>query len=178
METELYFLRSSEQRIVADIVPHALRLESAEHAALAEPFISRDGMSDRDLGLYALQGHTVAGAAWLRRFDGPLVNGFVDKAVPVLCAGIKPDFRGQGIGTLMIGQLLQEASALYKAVSVAVVQTSPAVAFYKRLGFTEVADHPVASPVDDTPVIVMIRELDGIRLQRPEDPVDTSRWMD
>jgi GNAT superfamily N-acetyltransferase len=178
METELYFLRSSEQRIVTDTARHALRLETAEQASLADPFTALYGLSDRDLGLYALQGHTVAGAAWMRRFDEKVVNGFIDRQTPVMCVGLKPDFRGKGIGAMIVRQLLQEASVLYERVSLSVIEESDAVRFFESMGFTRIDGVLETSPLDGKPAIVMAASLKAITLERPKETYDPSRWMD
>jgi ribosomal protein S18 acetylase RimI-like enzyme len=44
-------------------------------------------------------------------------------------------FQRRGIGTEVMNQLIGEAAALHKSVSLAVVKINPAVRLYRRLGF-------------------------------------------
>jgi ribosomal protein S18 acetylase RimI-like enzyme len=53
-----------------------------------------------------------------------LAQLFVDRA-----------WRGQGIGTAMVKDLIQEAARAGRALTLGVVKTNPALRLYKRLGF-------------------------------------------
>ena len=137
------------------------------------------GLTSRDLGLYALAGHELAGAAWirlLREEDAP--RAFVDAATPVLMIGVRPEFRGQGIGTAMLEQLLQEAGALYEQVSVSVVHDARAVRLYERFGFVRLKGSEKKSPVDGADVITMTKQLSKEEVKRPSDGYDPTYWMD
>ncbi len=183
MKPVLYFLRSSEQKIATDMLHYAARLddmgktlEDFPELAIYEKYY---GLSHRDLGLYALAENGVAGAAWIRLLkqdDAP--NAYVDEVTPVLTIGVKPEFRGQGIGSAMLEQLLLEAGALYGQISVSVVQDSPAVRLYERFGFVKVDDSEKKSPVDDSPVFTMTRKLLKKEVKRPSDGYDPTYWMD
>jgi ribosomal protein S18 acetylase RimI-like enzyme len=183
MKTELYFLRSTEQKIATDMLHYAARLDEVgktlddfPELGMYEQFY---GLNRRDQGLYAICGHELAGAAWIRLIHeekGP--KAFIDEATPVLTIGVKPQFRGQGIGTQMLEQLLLEAGALYDKVSVSVVADSPAVRFYERFGFEKVAHSENTSPVDGKPVFTMVRHIERKEVERPSDGYDPTYWMD
>jgi ribosomal protein S18 acetylase RimI-like enzyme len=54
-----------------------------------------------------------------------------------------PEFRQQGIGSLLMAQLMQEARASYKAIRLHVERFSPALQWYERLGFANVDESPI-----------------------------------
>ncbi len=183
MKPTLYFLRSTEQKIATDMLHYAARLDEVgktladvPELAIYEKFY---GVNHRDLGLYALAGHSVAGAAWIRLLseeDAP--NAYVDAATPVLTIGVKPEFRGQGIGSAMLEQLLVEAGALYDQLSVSVVSGSPALKLFERFGFAVAEGAQKVSPADGSAVVTMIKKLEREEVKRPSDGYDPRRWMD
>lgn len=80
------------------------------------------------------------GAAWLREFtDANAGYGFLVESVPELAVSVLPSHIGQGIGTLVLRRLLDAAARKYRAVSLNVRQSSPAVRLYERLGFRKIA---------------------------------------
>jgi ribosomal protein S18 acetylase RimI-like enzyme len=54
-----------------------------------------------------------------------------------------PEHRGKGFGTALFSDLLDEAAAAGKAVSIHVEKLNPAMGLYRRLGFTCVEDKGV-----------------------------------
>lgn len=137
------------------------------------------GFSNKDIGLYALIGQKIAGAAWIRLLkesDAP--SAYIDDATPVLIIGVKPEFRGQGIGSAMLEQLLLEIAVHYEQISVSVVLGSPAVTFYERFGFARVERSENKSPVDGSDLIIMTKKLEKQDVKRPSDGYDPRRWMD
>ena len=140
MNTELYFLRSSEQFIVKDLLLYAARLdtttETVEDHPYLEQYIRNYGNYNGDMGVYALVDNTVVGGAWVRM----LANGFghVDVHTPELAFAVLPEYRNQGVGTKILTQLLTEVSKLYSQVSLAVREDNPAIKLYERFGFEKV----------------------------------------
>ena len=137
MNPTLYFLRSSEQKIVTDMLKYAYRLDKIDKTVDELHIYERYyGLTRRDLGLYALAQNNLAGAAWIRLISKDKnPNAFVDEDTPILTIAVKPEFHSNGIGSLMLDQLLQETGALYKQISVSVIQDSPAIKFFEKFGF-------------------------------------------
>jgi ribosomal protein S18 acetylase RimI-like enzyme len=183
MTPTLFFLRSSEQKIATDMLYYGLRLDEAGTTLDAHPelrvFERGYGLTSRDLGLYALSDHQLAGAAWIRllRADDN-APGFVDERTPVLVVGVKPEFRGEGIGSAMLEQLLLEAGALYDRVSVSVASASQEMRFFERFGFTGVPGSEGRSPVDGSDTFTLIKELERVEIRRPTEGYDPTYWMD
>ena len=179
----LYFLRSSEQKIATDMLTFAMRLNEFNKTLQDFPELNiynrHYGLSSRDLGLYALDEHSIAGAAWIRLLsieDG--ANGFVNTNTPILSIAVKPEFRAKGIGSAMLEQLLIEAGAVFEQISVSVVKNSKAVKFYKKFGFVKLENSEGKSPVDNSQVFTMIKKLIKQDIIRPTDGYDPRRWMD
>lgn len=94
-----------------------------------------------DHGLIAFApGGQPAGAAWYRLF--PAIDrgyGFVAADVPELTAAVAPEFRGQGIGTMLLEHLQAEAKrAGFRGLSLSVDPFNAAARLYERLGFQAV----------------------------------------
>lgn len=58
-----------------------------------------------------------------------------DDAVHVIDVAVLPEFRGRGIGTTLLEELIAEAEAGGKATSIYVERNNPALSLYTRLGF-------------------------------------------
>lgn len=91
-----------------------------------------------DFGLKALaSGDTQpVGAAWLRLLTGENRGyGYVNDLTPELSIAVVAQYRGKGIGTLLLKGLLESVRDVYSAVSLSVSCENPALRLYKRLGF-------------------------------------------
>lgn len=183
MNPTLYFLRSSEQKIATDMLKYAYRLDTldknVEDFPELEIFSKFYGLSSKDLGLYALSEHNIAGAAWIRvlkKEDNAI--GFVNEATAVLSIGVKPEFRGKGIATAMLEQLLLEVGALFEYISVSVLNHEKALSYFKTFGFIEVENSLNTNPIDGNEVITMVKKVSNKRVVRPSDGYDPNKWMD
>ena len=140
MNTELYFLRSSEHFIVKDLLHYAARLDESGETLDDHPYLEQYhrnyGNFNGDIGVYAFVDNKVAGGAWVRM----LLNGFghVDTKTPELAFAVLPEYRNQGIGTKIMEQLMKEVVKSYPQISLSVRENNPAIHLYERLGFTKV----------------------------------------
>ncbi len=183
MTPTLYFLRSSEQSIVKDMLHFSARLD--EVGKTVDDFAELDmyskfyGLTTKDLGLYALVNNKIAGAIWIRELKKEdNSNAYVDDKTPVLNIAVKPEFRGQGIGLAMLEQLFLEAGSLYGQISVSVLNNDKSINYFKRFGFTKLENSSKKSPVDGSEVITMIKQISNKVVERPSDGYDPQRWMD
>lgn len=79
------------------------------------------------------------GAVWMRLFSGEEKGyGYVDEGTPEIGMAVLPAYRGQGLGTRLLSQLLRSAEGKYDCVSLSVGGGNPAGRLYERLGFEEV----------------------------------------
>jgi GNAT superfamily N-acetyltransferase len=184
MKATLYFLRSSEQKILIDMLHYVMRLDEVNKSLSDIPklaiYSEFYGFTSKDLGLYALVDNQLCGAVWIRRLNADHgSNGYIDDNTPILNIAVLPEFRGKGIGSQMIEQLFIEAGALYGQISASVVYDSPAIRFYERHGFIRHDNGSVEqSFVDGKNVITLIKKLQKGAIIRPIEGYDPRRWMD
>lgn len=157
MNKELYFLRSSEQKIVNDMVKYAYPKDEEKHSLFCDFY----GLSQKDLGLYALVDNEIAGAVWSRILK--------DESIPLISVAIIPKFKAKGIGSFMMDQFLQEAGELYNQISIDISSNPESVKFYEKFGFERVEN------LDNN---VMLKKLEKKAVVRPSDGYDPTRWMD
>ena len=103
---------------------------------LREPAISRyvEGWGTRagDSGLIALGDGEPVGGAWLRCFSAANPGyGFVDEKTPELSVAVLPEYRGIGIGSRLVEQLIEYT----ETSSLSCDPANPAWRLYLRLGF-------------------------------------------
>jgi ribosomal protein S18 acetylase RimI-like enzyme len=98
-----------------------------------------------DLGYVAISNQIPLGAAWLRLWVGEDKGfGYVSDEIPELGFAVSPDYRGCGIGTQLLTQVLSMAREKFAAVSLSVRSDNPVIRLYELSGFVKVAgsEHP------------------------------------
>lgn len=81
----------------------------------------------------------VVGAVWVRIMND---YGHIDNNTPSLAISIYKEYRGLGIGTSLLKQLLSvERLAGYLKISLSVQKSNYAVKMYKKVGFTVVDEN-------------------------------------
>ncbi len=152
MTPTLYFLRSSESKIVHNMTPYAHK--DADNLNIYYDFY---GLTPNDLGLYALVDNTIVGAIWSRKIEGK---------APLLSLAVLPEHRRKGVATAMMEQFLLEAGAVYEELIVETYGEYSSIKFYKKFGFTTREE------------TVMQKLLKYEEITRPTDGYDPRRWMD
>ena len=98
-----------------------------------------------DTGMIALVDGFPVGAAWFRLFEETSPGyGFVDEQTPELAVAVVPNARGKGVGSALLGSLLDRARADgYPALSLSVDRHNEgAIALYGHYGFRQVDETP------------------------------------
>ena len=62
-----------------------------------------------------------------------------------LASAVVPDYRGRGIGTKLLMQILGTAKMKYSAVSLSVRANNPVVHLYERTGFMKISGSEVVN---------------------------------
>lgn len=96
-------------------------------------YIEGFGTRPGDHCLVAEVGGKVVGAAWCRIMED---YGHIDNDTPSLAISLLPEYRGKGIGTRLLNDLLlllQENG--YRRASLSVQKENPALHLYERAGF-------------------------------------------
>ena len=140
MSIQVNEITSAEYPLLEKFLYNAIFLppsvEPPPHEIVFEPeihiYIKDFGCKD-DCGVVAEQEGKIIGAAWTRIIPA---YGHIDNDTPELSISVLPDYRGQGVGTMMMTRLfdlLHEHG--YKRTSLSVQKDNPAVRFYQRLGY-------------------------------------------
>jgi ribosomal protein S18 acetylase RimI-like enzyme len=112
----------------------------AQLAAQSAAYGHRPGRSNR---LVVVRGEPVG------RLD--VARG--EHEIAVLDISLLPEYRGRGIGTALLREVLDEAAAAGKRVRVHVERSNRALRLYRRLGFSEVADLGVYLRLEAAPYV-------------------------
>ena len=97
-----------------------------------------DWMKESDTGVIAEESGIPIGAAWARKFNNTEEGayGFIAPHIPELAIALKPGCRGQGIGNMLMNELLSQLALKgFKSLSLSVNKQNRAVNFYLKLGF-------------------------------------------
>ena len=101
-------------------------------------YVDGFGEEKDDIAYVAKVDGQVVGAVWVRIMDD---FGNVDSQTPSFAISIKKDYRGHGIGTALMRQMLFTLSERgYQKTSLAVQQANYAYKMYKKVGFDVVEE--------------------------------------
>lgn len=102
-------------------------------------YVENFGESQGDLGLVAEIDKRIVGAVWCRIMDD---YGHVDGKTPSLAISLYEEYRGLGIGTAMMNEILALLkSHEYKRVSLSVQKANYAVKLYLKVGFKVIREN-------------------------------------
>lgn len=105
-----------------------------------QEYIAEFGKRQHDKALVAEVQRNVVGAVWVRVMND---YGHIDTDTPSLAVSVYREYRGQGIGTSLLNQLLaEEKAAGYSRISLSVQKNNYAVRMYQKAGFTVVDESP------------------------------------
>lgn len=139
-------LRSDERWLLTEFLYEAVWVPDGAppvpRTVLQEPALRRYvedfGRAADDRCLAAVCDGRVAGAVWVRRMHG---FGHVDDATPELAVALYPEYRGRGVGTLLLRAMLDLLRAEGGTrVSLSVQRENRAAAWYLREGFELLAE--------------------------------------
>lgn len=100
-------------------------------------YVKDFGRQKDDICFVAEVEEKIVGAVWVRIMDD---YGHVEEGVPSFAISLYNKYRGHGIGTAMMKQMLTELKGRgYKKTSLAVQKANYAVKMYKNVGF-EIVD--------------------------------------
>ena len=181
MSLELYFLRSSEQKIVTDMLYFSQNLQESDKSVkeleALKIYHEFYGLTPKDFGIYVLKDGEIAGAVWSRRLsDYHNSKGFVKNDTPVLNIAIKAAFRGQGVAKALMNQYLQEAAAMYEMITLSTPKES--IGFFEKFDFEVVEDSEHLSYVGDKESVIMVKTLEKKEAQEHFTDYSSCKWMD
>lgn len=98
-----------------------------------------------DDGFVALLDDESVGAVWVRLMSGKDPGyGYVDDETPELSIAVLPEYRGQGIGKVLMEHLINEIKGRHPAICLSVSAENPACRLYRRLGFKEIQNDGIS----------------------------------
>lgn len=96
-------------------------------------YVERFGALKDDFALVAEIEGKIVGAVWVRIMND---YGHIDEKTPSLAISLYKEYRGQGIGTNMMKEMLSLLKTHgYKRVSLSVQKANYAVEMYRKIGF-------------------------------------------
>ena len=102
-------------------------------------YVERFGESKDDWGLVAEVNDKIVGAVWVRIMND---YGHIDKETPSLAISLYKEYRGFGIGTTMVKEILTLLKSHgYKQVSLSVQKANYAARMYQKIGFEIVKEN-------------------------------------
>ena len=102
-------------------------------------YVERFGESKDDLGLVAEANGKIVGAVWVRIMND---YGHIDNETPSLAISLYKEYRGYGIGTAMMKEILALLKAHgYSRVSLSVQKANYAAKMYLKIGFEIVREN-------------------------------------
>ena len=133
-------LTNADESILWTMLAYAAHESSVENVR-ANPALDRyvkDWGRTGDSGFIAIDECPV-GSAWLRLFaSGDRGFGYVDEGIPELAIAVSPEYRGMGIGTKLLIQIIEYTRNIYPAISLSVRADNPVVNLYQRSGFVKI----------------------------------------
>ena len=133
-------LNSNEYKILEDFLYEAIFLpegvDSPSRDIIKQPelqlYISEFGKEDDNAFVAEIDGKVV-GAVWTRIMND---YGHIDDETPSLAISLYKEYRGQGIGTDMMKEMLSLLKTHgYKRVSLSVQKADYAAEMYRKIGF-------------------------------------------
>jgi len=163
MNIKIRPIQPADYAVLDDFLYHAIFIPEGEeyptYNIIYTPeiyiYVKDFGKAD-DCGVVAEHDGKMVGAAWTRIIPA---YGNIDENTPELAISTLPDYRGQGVGTMLMNrlfELLRERG--YKRTSLSVQKDNPAVRFYKRLGY-EVTDEKLDHVGHED--FIMVKKLYG-----------------
>ena len=147
-ETSIRQLKTEDEQTLWTMLMYAAH-ESSLSGVKANPALTRYVEAwgrTGDVGVVAEQNGTPVGAAWVRLWSPDNRGyGYVSDDVPELAIAVIPEVRGQGIGTVLLSEILALAEASVPAVSLSIRADNPALRLYERTGFVRVAGSDVVN---------------------------------
>lgn len=146
MNYQIRAIKSSEHSILEDFLYEAIfipeGLSAPPREILARPelrvYVDDFGKHKGDVGLVAELGGSVIGAVWARLMND---YGHIDDETPSLAISLYPNYRGRGIGTALMREILNVLKQNgYRQTSLAVQKANYAVGMYRNVGFETVRE--------------------------------------
>ena len=145
MDYKIREIKESEYPVLSDFLYEAVfipeQMEKPPKSIIEQPelqvYIADFGKAD-DWCLVAEVKETIVGAVWVRIMND---YGHIDDNTPSLAMSVLKAYRGMGIGTSLLTQMMStEKAAGYAKLSLSVQKDNYAVKLYRKAGFIAVKE--------------------------------------
>lgn len=136
MEIVIRAMRREEYPLLRTFLYQAIFLppETILDTPEMQVYLTGFGESPHDRALVAEAGGQVVGVVWVRIMED---YGHVDDDTPSFSLALLPEWRGKGIGTALMREMLARLGACgYAQASLSVQKQNRAARLYRRLGFS------------------------------------------
>lgn len=147
MSIEIRKLKDGEHELLEDFLYEAIFIPKGVEAPPRniielpelQVYITDFGKRPDDICFLAETDGKPAGAVWVRVMED---YGHLEEGVPSFAISLYKEYRGQGIGTVLMERMLQElAERGYEKASLAVQKANYAVRMYQKVGFEIVGEN-------------------------------------
>lgn len=147
MSTEIRPLRKEEYAVLSDFLYEAIFIpegvEPPERSIIERPelrvYTDDFGSGPADIGVVAEADGRIVGAVWTRIMND---YGHIDDETPSLAISLYKEYRGKGLGTLMMREILEKLREKgFSRVSLSVQKANYAVKLYKKTGFEIIGEN-------------------------------------
>ena len=132
----------ADESIAWEMLVHAAH-ESSVESVIKQPLLARYVLGwgrNGDYGCVAEIDTKAIGMAWLRLWRGEDKGfGYISDRIPELALAVLPKYRGQGVGSRLLKEILFVAKDRFPAISLSVRSDNPVVRLYERSGFVRVS---------------------------------------
>ena len=145
MNINIREIKSNEYKLLDDFLYEAIFIPKGVVAPPREiigtpelqVYVQDFGTQEGDICYVAEVDGNIVGAVWVRIMED---YGHVEDGVPSFAISLYKEYRGHGIGTIMMKQMLEELKERgFQKTSLAVQKANYAVKMYKKVGF-EIVD--------------------------------------
>ena len=145
MNIHIREIKSNEYKVLDDFLYEAIFIPKGVEAPPREiintpelqVYVQDFGKQEGDICFVAEVEKKIVGAVWVRIMDD---YGHVEDGVPSFAISLYEEYRGLGIGTMLMKRMLEELKEKgYQKTSLAVQKANYAVKMYKNVGF-EIVD--------------------------------------
>ncbi len=142
---QIRHIESIEYKVLGDFLYEAIFIPEGVDAPPKEiinspqlqVYVQDFGVHESDISFVTETEGKIVGAVWVRIMDD---YGHVEDGVPSFAISLYKEYRGRGLGTAMMKQMLEELKKRgYEKTSLAVQKENYAVKMYKNVGF-EIVD--------------------------------------
>ena len=141
MEYKIRKMKDTEYSLLNDFLYEAIYIpdgiEPPSKAVIYSPelqvYVADFGKKEHDIALVAEINQKIIGALWVRIMDD---YGHIDNATPSLAMSVFKEYRGLGIGTALLKELIVTLKSKgYALISLSVQKDNYAVKMYQQVGF-------------------------------------------